>query len=183
MKKIISLILAVSLCFSMFAIAASAEGEEAGRMITSIELHNVKYYQAVKSSDEIAGAAFFVDFVAYFDDGTTAEYNSDKGWNDETVTSDVSWYIKPENEENYGDQQSLYVTVDGEEYWAGYVKVEVNKWKALFRTVVTWSWVTPEVIETASAIVVAAFILHTVFEWIIDTLILSWLGAFLPAAA
>ncbi len=150
MKKLISIILAISLCFSMFAIAASAEGEEVGRMITSIELHNVKYYQAVKTADKIADAAFFIDFVAYFDDGTTAEYNSKKGWNDPTVTSDVSWYIKPESEENFGDQQSLYVVVDGEEYWAGYVNVEVNKWKAIFRVVVTWDWVAPAVVKTAN---------------------------------
>lgn len=182
MKKIISLILIFALCLSTFAFAVSAEEAES-RTITSIELHNVKYYAAVRTDEDVRDAAFFIDFVAHFDDGTTAQYNSKNGWDDETVTADVSWYVQPEDDENFGSQQSLYITIDGQDYWAGYVKVEVNKWKALFRTVVTWSWVTPEVIETASAIVVAAFILHTVFEWIIDTLILSWLGAFLPAAA
>lgn len=148
-QKLIPLILVLSLCFSTLAIFAFAEGEDEGRMITSIELHNVKYYQAVKTADKIADAAFYIDFAAYFDDGSTAHYNSKKGWDDPTVTSDVSWYIKPESEENFGDQQSLYVVIDGEEYWAGYVNVEVDKWKAVFRVVVTWDWVAPAVEKTA----------------------------------
>ena len=182
MKKLISIILAISLCFSMFAITASAEEAES-RTITSIELHNVKYYAAVRTNEDVRDAAFFIDFVAHFDDGTTAQYNSKNGWDDETVTADVSWYVQPEDDENFGSQQSLYVTIDGQDYWAGYVKVEVNKWKALFRTIVTWDWVTPEVVETASAIVIAAFIIHTIYEWIVDTLILSWLGYLSPANA
>lgn len=182
MKKLISLILIFALCFSTLAVAASAEGEEIGKSITSVELHNVKYYAAVRAEEEVKDAAFFIDFVAYFDDGTTAEYNSKNGWDDETVTAEVSWYIQPEEDDNFGSQQSLYVTIDGRDFWAGYTKVEVNKWKALLRTIVTWDWVTPEVIETASIIVITAFIIHIVCEWIRDTVILGLLGVILTPA-
>ena len=180
MKKIISLILIFALCFSTFAVAASAEESES-RTITSIELHNVKYYAAVRTNEDVRDAAFFIDFVAHFDDGTTAEYNSKNGWDDETVTADVSWYVQPEDDENFGSQQSLYVTIDGQDFWAGYVKVEVNKWKALLRTIVTWDWVTPEVVETAGIITVTAFIIYVACQWIRDTVILGIFGGILSA--
>lgn len=181
----VSLILAFALCLSTFAIAASAEEAES-RTIISVELHNVKYYAAVRTNEDVKDAAFFIDFVAHFDDGTTAQYNSKNGWNDETVTAEVSWYVQPEDDENFGSQQSLYVTIDGQDFWAGYVKVEVNKWKSLLRTIVTWDWVTPEVIETVRIIKITAFIIHIACEWIRDSIILGIFGAIftsVPAAA
>lgn len=149
MKKILSLILALVMCLSTFPIVSSAN-EETERTVTSVELHNVRYYAAVKNEEKIPDAVFYVKFVAYFDDGTSAEYDSKKGWSDVTITSEVSWYIQPEDDENFGDQQSLYITIDGEDFWAGYVNVEVNAWRAIFRTVVTWSWLTPDVFEKTS---------------------------------
>lgn len=135
--------LITTLCLSTFAFAVSAE-EAQSRTITSVELHNVKYYAAVRTNEDVRDAALFIDFVAHFDDGTTAQYDSKDGWSDKTITADVSWYIKPENDENYGAQQSLYVTIDGVDYWAGYTHVEVNKFKAFMRNVITWDWMTGE---------------------------------------
>ena len=149
MKKTISLLLAFIMCLSAFSIVSFAN-EDVERTVTSVELHNVRYYAAVKKEEKIPDAVFYVNFVAYFDDGTSAEYDSKKGWSDATITSEVSWYVQPEADENFGDQQNLYITIDGEDFWAGYVNVEVNTWKAIFRTVVTWSWLTPELIEKTS---------------------------------
>lgn len=165
MKKLVSLILIFALCLSTFAIAASAE-EAQSRTITSIELHNMKYYAAVKTEEEVRDAVFYVNFVAQYDDGTTAQYTSEDGWNDPTVTAEVSWYVQPEDEENFGAQQSLYITIDGQDYWAGYVNVEVNAFKALFRTIVTWDWVTPEVVVTAGILVTILTIIHTIRKWV-----------------
>ena len=165
MKKLISLILIFTLCLSTFAIAASAEEAES-RTITSIELHNMKYYAAVKSEEDVKDAVFYVNFVAQYDDGTTAQYMSDDGWDDPTVTAEVSWYVQPEDEENFGAQQSLYITIDGQDYWAGYVNVEVNAFKALFRTIVTWDWVTPEVVVTAGILVTILAVIRTIHKWV-----------------
>ena len=165
MKKIISLILIFALCLSTFTFAVSAEEAES-RTITSVELHNMKYYAAVKTEEEVRDAVFYVNFVAQYDDGTTAQYTSDDGWDDPTVTAEVSWYVQPENEENFGAQQSLYITIDGQDYWAGYVNVEVNAFKALFRTIVTWDWVTPEVVVTAGILVTILAVVHTFRKWV-----------------
>lgn len=173
MKKLISLALALIMCFSVFSVAVSAAEETTIREVTSVELHNVKYYAAVKTAEEIAGAAFYVNFVAYFDDGTSVAYNSEDGWADPSVTATVSWYIQPETDENFGDQQSLYVVIDGEEYWAGYTHVEVDQWKALFRSVVTLDWVIPEVIETAGVIAKALLTMYSVFQRFVDTILLG----------
>ena len=143
MKKIISFFLALILCFSAIGVTAfAAESKE----ITSIELQTAKYYSAVKADTEIENAAFFVDFIAYYSDGTSAEYDSTHGWSDESITSEVSWRIAPD--ESLGDQQNLFIIVDGEEYWAGYVKVEVNKAKAIFRTIVTLDGTTIKAAES-----------------------------------
>lgn len=149
MKKTISLLLALIMCFSVFSIMSFAN-EDVERTITSVELHNVRYYASVKNEEKIPDAVFYVNFVAYFDDGTSAEYDSKKGWSDATITSEVSWYVQPETDENFGDQQSLYITIDGEDFWAGYVNVEVSAWKAIFRVIVTWSWLTPDLIKKTS---------------------------------
>lgn len=179
MKKFFSLALALIMCLSVFSVAVSAT-EETTHEIASIELHTVKYYAAVKTAEEIADAAFFVDFVASFDDGTTVAYNSKDGWADPSVTAEVSWYIQPETDENFGDQQSLYLIIDGEEYWAGYTHVEVDQWKALFRSVVTWDWVTPEVIETAGVLAGIAMVMYTAFQWIVGSVIFNLIaGIFL----
>lgn len=143
MKKLISLTLALIMCLSVFSVAAFAT-EVNTRNIASVELHTVKYYEAVHKESEIASAALYVNFLVYYTDGTTALYDSKKGWDDATVTSEVSWYIKPETDENYGGQQSLYITVDGTDYWACYVDVEVDSVKATFRNIITWDWMTPE---------------------------------------
>ena len=143
MKKFISLTLALIMCLSVFSVAAFA-AEEITRNIASIELHTVKYYEAVHNEAEIASAALYVNFLVYYTDGTTALYDSKEGWDEPTVTSEVTWYIKPENDENYGGQQSLYITIDGVDYWAGYVDVEVNSFKALMRNIITWDWMTCE---------------------------------------
>lgn len=154
MKKSISLILSFVLLFSAFAIVASAEEVE-NKEITSIELQTAKYYSAVKTDTEIENAAFFVDFIAYYSDGTSAEYDSTHGWSDESITSEVSWRIVPD--ESLGGQQNLFITVDGEEYWAGYVKVEVNKAKAILRTIVTLDGTTIKAAEFTQFILVDFF--------------------------
>lgn len=152
MKKLLSIFLSLILCISAIGVAAfAAENKE----ITSIELQTAKYYSAVKTDDEIENAAFFVDFIAYYSDGTSAEYDSTHGWNDENITSEVSWRIAPD--ENLGDQQNLFITVDGEEYWAGYVKVEVNKAKAILRTIVTLDGTTIKAAEFTQFILVDFF--------------------------
>jgi hypothetical protein len=145
MKKLISFILIFAICFSTPAVIASAE-EVVNKEITSIELQTAKYYSAVKTDAEIENATFFVDFIAYYSDGTSAEYDSTHGWSDESITSEVSWRIAPD--ESLGDQQILFITVNGEEYWAGYVKVEVNKAKAIFRTIVTLDGTTIKAAES-----------------------------------
>lgn len=152
MKKLSSIFLALILCISAIGVTAfAAENKE----ITSIELQTAKYYSAVKTDTEIENAAFFVDFIAYYSDGTSAEYNSTHGWSDESITSEVSWRIAPD--ENLGDQQNLFITVDGEEYWAGYVKVEVNKAKAILRTIVTLDGTTIKAAEFTQFILVDFF--------------------------
>ena len=181
MKKLISLALAFIMCFSVCSVSVFAtedvttevETEETTHEVTSVELHNVKYYAAVKTAEEIAGAAFHIDFVAYFDDGTSVAYNSKDGWADEAVTAEVSWYIQPETDENFGDQQSLYVVIDGESYWAGYTHVEIDQCKALFRTIVTWDWVTPEVVETVGILAGIALVMYTAFQWIVGVVIFN----------
>ena len=181
MKKFISLTLILSLCLSTSVIAASAEDTEA-KAITSIELHNMKYYAAVKTEEDVRDAVFYVNFVAQYDDGTTAQYTSDDGWDDPTVTAEASWYVQPEDEENFGAQQSLYITIDGQDYWAGYVNVEVNAFKALFRTIVTWDWVTPEVVVTAGILVTILTVIRTIRKWVRTGLVFlfgGWLIAHL----
>lgn len=143
MKKLISLTLALIMCLSVFSVAAFAT-EENTRNIASIELHTVKYYEAVHNEAEIASAALYVNFLVYYTDGTTALYDSDDGWDNAEIISEVTWYIKPEVDENYGAQQSLYITIDGVDYWAGYTHVEVNKFKATLRNIITWDWMTCE---------------------------------------
>ncbi|MBR2410785.1 MAG: hypothetical protein IKB08_03575 [Clostridia bacterium] len=143
MKKFISLTLALVMCLSVFsAVAFAAEGNVRG--IASIELRTAKYYEAVHNEEEIASAAVYVKFLVNYTDGTTALYDSDEGWSDPAVTSEVSWYIKPETDENYGAQQSLYITIDGVDYWAGYVDVEVDSLKATLRNIITWDWLQDE---------------------------------------
>lgn len=144
MKKLTSLILAVLLCMSCFTLIGSAVDEAKAKTVTNVELHTVKYYEAVHNEAEIASAALYVNFLVYYTDGTTALYDSDDGWDNAEITSEVTWYIKPEVDENYGAQQSLYITIDGVDYWAGYTHVEVNKFKATLRNIITWDWMTCE---------------------------------------
>lgn len=165
MKRIIALLIVLALGIATISFATSAE-DVLSKTITSIELHNMKYYAAVKTEENVKDAVFYVNFVAQYDDGTTAQYTSEDGWNDPTVTAEVSWYVQPEDEENFGAQQSLYITIDGQDYWTGYVNVEVNAFKALFRTVVTWDWVTPEVVVTAGILVTILTIIHTIRKWV-----------------
>lgn len=188
MKKLISLALAFIMCFSVCSVSVFAtedvttevETEETTHEVTSVELHNVKYYAAVKTAEEIADAAFFVDFVAYFDNGTSVAYNSKEGWAGEIITAEVSWYIQPETDENFDDQQSLYIVINGEEYWAGYTHVEVDQCKAIFRSVVTWDWITPEVIDTAGVLAGIALVMYTAFQWITGSVIFNLIaGIFL----
>lgn len=152
MKRLISISLTLILCISAIGVTAfAAENKES----TSIELQTAKYYSAVKTDTEIENAAFFVDFIAYYSDGTSAEYDSTHGWSDESITSEVSWRIVPD--ESLGDQQNLFITVDGEEYWVGYVKVEVNKAKAILRTIVTLDGTTIKAAEFTQFILVDFF--------------------------
>lgn len=144
MKKLTSLILAVLLCMSCFTLIGSAVDEAKAKTVTNVELHTVKYYEAVHNEAEIASAALYVNFLVYYTDGTTALYDSKKGWDNAEITSEVTWYIACENDENFGAQQSLYVTIDGVDYWAGYVDVEVNSFKATLRNIITWDWMTCE---------------------------------------
>ncbi len=144
-KKLITFILTIALCFSAFVITTLAKDVE-NKEIASIELQTAKYYSAVKTDTEIENAAFFVDFIAYYSDGTSAEYDSTHGWSDGSITSEVSWRIVPD--ESLGNQQNLFIAVDGEEFWTGYVKVEVNKAKAIFRTIVTLDGTTIKAAES-----------------------------------
>lgn len=165
MKKLISLTLALIMCFSVFSVAAFAT-EENTRNIASIELHTVKYYEAVYNEAEIASAALYVNFLVYYTDGSTAIYDSDDGWDDPTVTSEVTWYIKPEADENYGGQQSLYVTIDGTDYWAGYVDVHIDPVKAALRNIITWDWMTCE--QKVQGFNLIAKLLKLVFKFLIE---------------
>ena len=104
MKRLISIFLTLILCISAIGITAfAAESKE----ITSIELQIAKYDSAVKTDAEIENAAFFVDFIAYYSDGTSAEYDSTHGWSDESITSEVSWRIAPD--ESLGYRQNLFI--------------------------------------------------------------------------
>lgn len=165
MKKLISLTLALIMCLSVFSVAAFAT-EENTRNIASIELHTVKYYEAVYNEAEIASAALYVNFLVYYTDGTTALYDSDDGWDDPTVTSEVTWYIKPEVDENYGGQQSLYITIDGVDYWAGYVDVQIDAVKAALRNIITWDWMTCE--QKVQGLNLIAKLLKLVFRFLIE---------------
>ena len=93
-------------------------------------------------------------------------YDSDYGWDDETVTSEVTWYIRPEVDENYGSQQSLYVTIDGADFWAGYVDVQIDPVKAVLRNVITWDWMTCD--QKMQGLNVLAKLLKLVFRFLID---------------
>ena len=165
MKKLISLTLALIMCLSVFSVAAFAT-EENTRNIASIELHKVKYYEAVYNEAEIASAALYVNFLVYYTDGTTAVHDSAFGWEDPTVTSEVTWYLKPENDENYGSQQSLYVTIDGVDYWAGYVNVQIDPVKAALRNIITWDWMTCD--EKIQGLNLIAKLLKLVFRFLIE---------------
>ena len=88
MKKLISLTLALVMCLSVFSVAAFA-AEENTRNIASIELHTVKYYEAVHNEAEIASAALYVNFLVYYIDGITAVYDSKDGWDNAEITSEV----------------------------------------------------------------------------------------------
>ena len=104
MKRLISIFLTLILCISAIGITAfAAESKE----ITSIELQIAKYYSAVKTDAEIENAAFFVDFIAYYSDGTSAEYDSTHGWSDESIPSEVSWRIAPD--ESLGYRQNFFI--------------------------------------------------------------------------
>lgn len=140
MKKLISLTLALILCLTSFSVLAFATDAE----VTGVVLHEAKYYEAVKTADEIKDAVIYVDFEATFGDGTKANYNTKDGWDNEAITAEVTWTVKEENDENFGYQQSLYVTIDGTEHWLGYVNIEVNKFKAIMRNVITLNGATCE---------------------------------------
>ena len=166
MKKLTSLILAVLLCMSCFTLIGSAVDEAKAKTVTNVELHTVKYYEAVHNEAEIASAALYVNFLVYYTDGTTALYDSDDGWDDPTVTSEVTWYIKPEVDENYGAQQSLYITIDGVDYWAGYVDVQIDPVKAVLRNIITWDWMTCE--QKVQGFNLIAKLLKIVFKFLIE---------------
>lgn len=140
MKKLISLTLALIICLTSFSVLAFAADTE----VTGVVLNEAKYYEAVKTADEIKDAVIYVDFEATFNNGTKANYNTKDGWDDESVTAEVAWTVKEENDENFGYQQSLYVTIDGTEHWLGYVNVEVNKFKAVMRNIITLNGATCE---------------------------------------
>lgn len=143
MKKLLSLFLAILMCLPILSTAVFAEDASA-RKIATVELHTVKYYEAVRKESDISSAAIYVNFLVYYTDGSSATFDSKNGWDDPTVTDDVSWHISSEYDENYGSQQSLYVTIGGTDYWAGYVNVEVNAFKAIMRNIITWDWMTCE---------------------------------------
>lgn len=140
MKKFISFTLALLFCVASFSILAFANDAE----VTSVTLHEAKYYEAVKTVNEIKDAVIYVDFEATFSDGTIANYNTKNGWSDDDITAKVTWTVKEENDKNFGYQQSLYVTIDGKEYWLGYVNIEVNKFKAIMRNIITLNGATCE---------------------------------------
>ena len=85
---------------------------------------------------------------------------------DPTVTSEVTWYIKPEVDENYGAQQSLYITIDGVDYWAGYVDVQIDPVKAVLRNIITWDWMTCE--QKVQGFNLIAKLLKIVFKFLIE---------------
>ena len=135
MKKVISFTLAFILCLSFFSVASFAS-EEMNCEIASISLTRAEYYEAVETEEQIRDSVTYVEFTATMLDGTEINYNSKDGWSN-GATYQVSAYIQNETDEDFGTQQSLYITIDGQDFWAGYTEVEVNCYKAILRRVVT----------------------------------------------
>ncbi len=135
MKKTISFMLLFGLCISLFS-AVSFASEETNCEVVSISLTRAEYYEAVETEEQIRDSVTYVEFTATMSDGTEINYNSEDGWSN-GATYQVSACIQSETDEDFGIQQSLYVTIDGQDFWAGYTEVEVNCYKAILRRVVT----------------------------------------------
>lgn len=132
MKKIILYIMITVLCFTSFLVVANAENQ----YIAEIELTGAEYYEAVETEEQIRDSVTYVEFTATMLDGTEISYNSEDGWSN-GATYQVSAYIQNKTDEDFGAQQSLYITIDGQDFWAGYTEVEVDRYKAIFRRVAT----------------------------------------------
>lgn len=143
MKKIISVFLVAIIGASLFNLASYAEDV----YISDIQLIKAEYYEAVKTEEQIRDSVVYVEFTATLSDGSEVSYNTTDDWSN-GAEYEVNAYIQNEVDEDYGEQQSLYIVIDGQEFWAGYTNVEVNKFKAIFRIIVTWEWVKPIVAKT-----------------------------------
>lgn len=104
--------------------------------VVSISLVKSEYYEAIEVEEKVRDSVKYVEFTATMSDGTEINYNSEDGWSN-GATYQVSAYIQNETDEDFGVQQSLYITIDGQDFWAGYTEVEVNCYKAILRRVVT----------------------------------------------
>ena len=135
MKKTISFMLLFGLCISLFPVLSFAS-EETNCEVVSISLTRAEYYEAVETEEQIRNSVTYVEFTATMSDGTEINYNSEDGWSNGAAYQ-VSAYIQNETDEDFGTQQSLYITIDGQDFWAGYTEVEVNRYKAIFRRIVT----------------------------------------------
>ncbi len=135
MKKLVLTIISLVLCLYVFSVASFAS-EETNFEVVSISLIRAEYYEAVETEEQIRDSVTYVEFTATMSDGTEINYNSEDGWSN-GATYQVSAYIQNEINEDFGTQQSLYITIDGRDFWAGYTEVEVNCYKAILRRVVT----------------------------------------------
>lgn len=130
MKKVIVFFTNIVL-FTVFCLTSFAVSE-----VKSISLLSATYYEAVETEEQIHDAVVSVSFTATLSDGTELTYSTKDGWSN-GANYEVSAYIQNETDENFGEQQSLYIVIDGQEFWAGYTNVEVNQAKALLRQIVT----------------------------------------------
>lgn len=135
MKKLVLTIISLVLCLYVFSVASFAS-EETNFEVVSISLIRAEYYEAVETEEQIRDSVTYVEFTATMSDGTEINYNSEDGWSNGAAYQ-VSAYIQNETDEDFGAQQSLYITIDGQDFWAGYTEVEVNRYKAIFHRVAT----------------------------------------------
>lgn len=131
-KKFLSVILAVIMVFSAQTIVLAEETVS----VVSISLVKSEYYEAIEVEEKVRDSVKYVEFTATMSDGTEINYNSEDGWSN-GATYQVSAYIQNKTDEDFGAQQSLYITIDGQDFWAGYTEVEVDRYKAIFRRVAT----------------------------------------------
>lgn len=135
-KKILAIILAFVLCSHCIPVATFASYNEDNVYVVFVELQRAKYYETVETEEQIRDSVTYVEFTATMSDGTEINYNSEDGWSN-GATYQVSAYIQNETDEDFGALQSLYITIDGQDFWAGYTEVEVNRYKAIFRRIAT----------------------------------------------